>query len=259
MNALVNRYSRVSRNARNLASCFAIFLCAGALTALADTVLLKTDASWRTIKGSVTIPTNWNSSVIFDDSDQAGWTNSFKSPEGDRIWHTSNLSSESPANPRFRHVFSLYGTVTNCVGHFYFDDNGTVWINGVQVLDDTGGGASTFDNVILDPSLFHAGDNLIAVWGHNTIAPYNNIEVDITIDIVAPRPTILIDRRFGIRSGQFGFDIAASIGQAIIVECSLDLATWFPLATNTMTATTSYWSDPQPPTQSTRYYRLRSP
>lgn len=259
MKDVVDRYSPVSRSATKVAFCFAVLLCFSALSTLADTVLLKTDATWRTINGSATIPTNWNSSVIFDDSDQAGWTNAFKSPQGDRIWNTSNLSSESPANPRFRHVFSLYGTITNCIGHFYFDDNGTVWINGVQVLDDTGGGASTFDNVVLDPSLFRAGDNLIAVWGHNTTAPYNNIEVDITFDIVAPTPTILINDHFGIQSGQFGFDISANIGQMITVEASTDLVNWLPLTTNTMAAPTLYWSDSQFPTQSTRYYRLRSP
>lgn len=238
---------------------FFVYLCGCALHVVADSVLLKTDATWRTIKGSVTVPTNWNSSVIFDDSDAAGWTNSFKSPEGDRIWNTSNLSSESPANPRFRHVFTLYGTITNCVGHFYFDDNGTVWINGIQVLDDTGGGASTFDNVILDPSLFHAGDNVIAVWGHNTIGPYNNIEVDITIGIDAPAPVILIDNQFGIQSGQFGFNIFGNVGQSIAVEGSSDLVTWLPLGTNTMTAATLYWSDPQFSTRPYQYYRLRSP
>lgn len=259
MNNSLNQSSRIGRNAIKLALCFAAILCAGALDALADTVLLKTDATWRTINGTATISTNWNSAVVFDDSDEADWTNSFKSPQGDRIWNTSNVSADSPANPRFRHVFSVYGTITNCVGHFYFDDNATVWINGVQVLDDTGGGASTFDNVVLDPALFHTGDNLIAVWGHNTIGPYNNIEVDITFDIVAPTPTILLDENFGIQSGQFGFNISASIGQTIVVESSADLATWLPLTTNTLTAPTLYWSDPQLLNQSTRFYRLRSP
>jgi hypothetical protein len=236
-----------------------VYVCGCALNGFADSVLLKTDATWRTINGSATIPANWNSSAVFDDSDQAGWMNSFKSPAGDHIWNTSNLSSESPANPRFRHVFSLYGTITNCVGHFYFDDNGTVWINGVQVLNDTGGGATTFNNVILDPSLFHAGDNLIAVWGHNTSAPYNNIEVDITFDIVAPRPAILINDRFGVQSGNFGFDISASTGQTITVEASTNLSTWFPLATNTMTGPILHLLDPQFSTRPNRFYRLRSP
>lgn len=259
MGAFIKRFAGVSGSVRTLGRWFAAGACAAAFNSSADTLLLRTDATWRAINGSASIPTNWNSSVVFDDSDQAGWTNSFKSPQGDRIWLTSNLSSDSPANPRFRHVFSLYGTITNCTGHFYFDDNGTVWINGVEVLNDTGGGASTFDGVILDPALFHAGDNLIAVWGHNTEGPYNNIEVDITMDIAAPQPRILIDNRFGMQSGQFGFDISASVGQSITVEGSVDLATWMPLSTNIMTAPTLYWSDPQFSNQQTRFYRLRSP
>ena len=140
----------------------------------AQDYLLRTDATWRTIKGSVPVAADWNSAVFFDDSDAAGWTNAFKSPIGDRIWNTSNLSSESPANPRFRHVFDLWGGVTTAVAHFYFDDDATVWINGTEVLNDTDRHATTFDNVILDPSLFHEGENLIAVWGHNVDPPYNN-------------------------------------------------------------------------------------
>ena len=160
------------------------------ISALGDTIQLRTDTTWRTIAGAVPVAPDWNSSLSFDDSNAAGWTNSFKSPIGDRIWNTSNLSSLSPANPRFRDVFDLYGPVSSCVGHFYFDDDATVWVNGVEVLNDTDGVASTFDNVALSPSLFRTGNNLIAVWGHNTVPPDNNIEVDLTLTIV-PEPSVL--------------------------------------------------------------------
>jgi hypothetical protein len=162
-------------------------LLAYSIPCSAQDYLLRTDATWRTIKASQPVGTDWNSAVIYDDSEAAGWTNAFKSPMGDRIWHTSNLSSESPANPRFRHAFDLSGGVTSAVAHFYFDDDATVWINGTEVLNDTDRHATTFDNVILDASLFHEGDNLIAVWGHNVDAPYNNIEVDISLTVV-PEP-----------------------------------------------------------------------
>jgi hypothetical protein len=234
-----------------------LFICASGC-ALGDILVIKTDATWRTIKGTASVPADWNSSVIFDDSDQAGWTNSFKAPNGDRIWETSNLSADSPANPRFRHVFSLYGTTTSVRAHFGFDDDGTVWINGVQVLNDTNGSASAFE-MTLDPSLFHAGNNLIAVWGHNTIAPYNTIEVDITNTISAPAPVILANTNLGVRSGKFGFDMSASVGQSIAVEASTNLVTWLPLATNTMTNTVLYWSDAFFSAHPSRFYRLRSP
>jgi len=40
---------------------------------------------------------------------------------------------------------------------------------------------------VLDPSLFHVGENLIAVEGFDKFGPFNNISVDMTINLV-PEP-----------------------------------------------------------------------
>ena len=153
-------------------------------------VSVVTDATWRTSAGTVSVEADWYSKLNYNDSDAAGWVNAFKSPSGFNIWHTSNKSSESPSHARFRHVFDLPVGVASASGIFGFDDDGDVWINGVHILNDPGGGASTF-NLQLDPALFHPGLNLIAVDGFDKIAPFSNISVEMTLNLV-PEPGALM-------------------------------------------------------------------
>lgn len=159
-------------------------LAAGA--ARAESITVVSDATWRTSAGVVAVTPDWISNLNYDDSDQAGWQFAFKSPSGHNIWNTSNLSSQSPSHARFRYIFDLPANVASASGIFGFDDDGDVWINGTHILNDPGGGASTFD-LTLDPSLFHAGQNLIAVDGFDKIAPFSNISVEMTLTL-APEP-----------------------------------------------------------------------
>jgi hypothetical protein len=220
---------------------------------VAQTNLLRTDASWRTIKGVVAVPSDWNSAVTFDDSAAAGWTNSFKAPVGDRIWNTSNLSSESPANPRFRHVFALPGPASSATAHFHFDDDATVWVNGTEVINDTDGHATTFDNVVLAPSLFHPGQNLIAAWGHNKIPPYNTIEIDISLAVTAQTPLLhAAPEGGGVR---FSWDALTGVTYQLQYRTNLTLAAWTNLgAPITATTNTAVGYDSSPDT--VRFYRL---
>ena len=158
---------------------------------LADpqTVTIRSDATWRTSRGSMAVTADWISSVDYDDSDAAGWENAFKSPADDNIWHTSNLGPQSPSHARFRYVFDLAQPVESAFGRFFFDDDGSAFINGIRVVNDTGGGASVFDRV-LDPNLFQIGPNLVAVDGFNRFAPYNNIAVRLDLTLV-PEPATL--------------------------------------------------------------------
>ena len=66
---------------------------------------------------------------------------------------------------------------------------------------------------------------------------------------------------FGVRSNQFGFNIAWASGQVVVVEACEDLANpiWSPLQTNTLISDTLYFSDPQWADYPYRFYRLRSP
>ena len=69
------------------------------------------------------------------------------------------------------------------------------------------------------------------------------------------------DGNFGVRTNQFGFNIAWAGGQTVVVEACTNLhnPVWFPVATNTLTCDSSYFSDPQSSNYPSRFYRLRSP
>jgi hypothetical protein len=66
---------------------------------------------------------------------------------------------------------------------------------------------------------------------------------------------------FGVRTNQFGFTINWASGMNVVVEASANLAApiWYPLATNTLTGGSSYFSDPQWTNHPARFYRLRWP
>jgi hypothetical protein len=151
-------------------------------------VEIVTDATWRTSKTSP--PAGWNTDLDFDDSDAAGWQNAFKSPSGNNIWYGSNMSGQSPNNAWFRHVFTLDGPVSNASGTVFFDDNGQLYLNGHLLVDDTGGGASSFDLDSIDPSFFVIGENLLAAHGVDTEAPFSNIGLDLKLTLV-PEPSSL--------------------------------------------------------------------
>ena len=66
---------------------------------------------------------------------------------------------------------------------------------------------------------------------------------------------------FGVRTNQFGFNITSTNNLVVVVEACTDLANpnWSPVATNTLTSGSSYFSDPQWRNYPARFYRLRSP
>ena len=69
------------------------------------------------------------------------------------------------------------------------------------------------------------------------------------------------ENSFGVRTNQFGFNIAWASGMTVVVEASTNVAnpTWTPVGTNTLTDGWSYFSDPQWTNYPSRFYRLRSP
>ena len=164
-----------------LSAFFAILLVAPAISFGAD-VVVKTDATWKATNPAP--PAGWNTDVNFNDS---GWANAFKSPSGDNIWLTSNMSGQAPNQVWFRKVFTLDGPVSSAVGDFFFDDNGENYLNGHQIINDTGGGATSFNNVVIDPSFFVVGQNLFAIHGIDTVSPFNNVAANIQIT-VTPEP-----------------------------------------------------------------------
>jgi hypothetical protein len=69
------------------------------------------------------------------------------------------------------------------------------------------------------------------------------------------------DGSFGVLSNQFGFNITWASGMVVVVEASTNLANpvWSPLQTNTLTASSLYFSDPQWTNYPARFYRLSVP
>jgi hypothetical protein len=82
----------------------------------------------------------------------------------------------------------------------------------------------------------------------------------------ANRPTVLWNPQvqpgsFGIRTNQFAFTITGISNLVVVIEASTNLtdATWSPLATNTLSSGSFYFTEPQWTNYASRFYRLRMP
>jgi hypothetical protein len=79
---------------------------------------------------------------------------------------------------------------------------------------------------------------------------------------VLPNPVILNNgASFGVQTNRFGFVISWATNASVVVEACTDLAdpVWSPVATNTLTDGSSYFSEPVQRSLSGRYYRLSAP
>jgi uncharacterized delta-60 repeat protein len=77
-------------------------------------------------------------------------------------------------------------------------------------------------------------------------------------DAVLPAPAILFaGSAFGYSADGFGFDLAGTPGQTLVVECSTNLFVWEALATNTLESASRYFGDPGATNRPCRFYRLR--
>ena len=77
-----------------------------------------------------------------------------------------------------------------------------------------------------------------------------------------PNPLILnFGPGFGVQSNRFGFIISWATNNPVVVEASTDLGhpVWSPVATNTLTGGSCYFSDPQWTNYPSRFYRIHSP
>ena len=60
----------------------------------------------------------------------------------------------------------------------------------------------------------------------------------------------------GFTNGQFGFGVAGPAGSNVVVQASTNLQNWLPLATNTLTGGTNYFSDTNWTRFPRRFYRV---
>jgi hypothetical protein len=72
------------------------------------------------------------------------------------------------------------------------------------------------------------------------------------------RPQISEDGSFGVQSNQFGFNINWASGMVAVIEACTNLtdSDWTPIQTNTLSANSTYFSDPNWTNKATCFYRI---
>jgi hypothetical protein len=63
----------------------------------------------------------------------------------------------------------------------------------------------------------------------------------------------------GVHSGKFGFTLTGLSGQPITIEASTNLVDWQPVWTNTLSGTSTNFTDAQWTNYPQRFYRVSSP
>jgi hypothetical protein len=166
--------------------------------ATAESLNIQADTTWRGIgpvgdqtggnintKGLAWEATHlgWNTSLGFNDSNAAGWTNiiSVVHPQVPfiRFWvdGTDTIGS-SPAY--FRKEFLIEGTPTLGLLDFGVDDDAYVYVNGTQVFADSNGLYTSIDNINVSAFLV-PGPNLIAIKAHDVQGAQSiNLNLDVT-------------------------------------------------------------------------------
>jgi len=169
--------------------------------------------------------------------------------------YIGRLQNNSPATQSLTYVGS---TITWLRGgsspeawrtSFQNSTDGSVWTdlgNGTRI---SGGWQLT--GVLVQPG------SLIRARGRVSAGQFNGTSWFLESRLQVPTaPKIIVDNgNFGLRSNQFGFDFSGPTNSQIVVESSLDLFNWTPLATNTMQSSSTYFSEPA--TNSMAFYRLR--
>jgi hypothetical protein len=63
------------------------------------------------------------------------------------------------------------------------------------------------------------------------------------------------------RTNRYGFTISWATHASVVIEAATNLANpaWLPIATNTLTGSSTYFSDPDWISHPNRFYRLRFP
>lgn len=160
---------------RAVAFCFGLL---GMASSSSATVLIATDASWR-VTASVPAAADWNSNAAFDDSAWGSATVLYNVADylpgylAKGIWSSGGQYSTTETQMWARGIFNLAALPLDAFVNNGFDDDGDVFVNGVQVVSDHNGYANNSfaditpylvvgNNVIA----FHVSDNY-PVHGYN--------------------------------------------------------------------------------------------
>jgi uncharacterized delta-60 repeat protein len=133
---------------------------------------------------------------------------------------------------------------------FDFSTNGTDWAS-------LGAGARIAGGWQLGSVSLPSASGTLRARGY---VQYGGSASFVETDLVVSPPVLILvnDPGFGFSSNRFGFRFSGSAGQVVIVETSANLASWTPVATNTIGATPLYFSEPYSGNFPQRFYRLRT-
>ena len=164
--------------------------------------------------------------------------NTVRNIDGDAFTYCSGLSS-----------VTIPGSVTN-IGYFAFYRCDTLTSAYFE------GNAPSSDEPFGDPN---ARD-----WATIYYLPGSTGWGPVTYDLPTAlrQPLVQITApSFGVGTNGFGFTVSWADGMTVLVEASTNLIShsWIPLATNTLSSGSSYFSDPQWGKYSQRLYRVRKP
>lgn len=127
--------------------------------------------------------------------------------------------------------------------------------------------SSGVENCAVDPSGncylagFYQGTTTLDTTTLQPLEAWNFFLAEVDSSNVVASPTIqTTGASFGVRTNRFGFNITGGSG-TVIVEAATNLTNpvWIPVATNTLTGGTSYFSDPQWTNYPGRFYRISAP
>lgn len=131
----------------------------------------------------------WNSSLAFDDSDAAGWTNAIlvvhPNPPTTRFWvDGTDVIGSSPAY--FRRQFYIPGIPQDGAFDFDVDDDAQVFVNGTLVFNDDNGLATLVNDLGVTAQL-RSGWNLMAIKAHDQQGA-QSIAGQLDIAYIVPEP-----------------------------------------------------------------------
>ncbi len=143
---------------------------------------------------------------------------------------------------------------------FDFSTNGADWASlgaGARIPGLPAGQAGGWQ---LTSVSLPSANGTIRARGYVTGGQYQGSAWFVESDLVLGAPPVILvnDPSFGFTSNRFGFKLSGAAGQVVIVETSTNLASWKPVATNTIGATPVYFSEPYSGDFPQRFYRLRS-
>ena len=144
---------------------------------------------------------------------------------------------------------------------FDFSTDGTNWASlgaGTRIAGLPAGQAGGWQ---LTSVSLPSPNGTIRARGYVTGGEYNGSSWFVETDLVVGAPPVILvnDPSFGFTSNRFGFEFSGTAGQVVIVETSTNLASWTPVATNTLAPRPSISANPTQATSPSDSIACRAP